>query len=57
MLEPGPMVSDMYSPTPAQTLALWPQDRWEQTLHCCSLLLPAWTLARQFFPERTRLNI
>lgn len=36
MLEPGPMVSDMYSPTPAQTLALRPQDRWEQTLHCCS---------------------
>lgn len=36
MLEPGPVVSDMYSTTPAQIRALQPQDRWEQTLHCCS---------------------
>ena len=36
MLEPGPVVSDMYSTTPAQAVALQPQDRWEQTLHWCS---------------------
>ena len=33
MLEPGPVVSDMYSTTPAQAVTLQPQDRWEQTLH------------------------
>ena len=50
----------------------WPHGEWHVQPHSCpdpgppapgqmgtdpALLLSAWTLARQFFPERTRLNI